>query len=60
MSLSPANHRQPWSRKETLMKAIRSQIRVASFVAAIVLLLQISPALAEDTLHGRVEVIFLK
>jgi hypothetical protein len=42
------------------MKAIRPQIRVASVVSAIVLLLLISPALAEDTLHGRVEVIFLK
>ena len=43
------------------MKAIRPQIiRVASIVSAIALLLQISPAQAEDTLHGRVEVIFLK
>lgn len=42
------------------MKASRPHIRVASIVAAIVLLLQISPAWAEDTLHGRVEVIFLK
>ncbi|HKW93159.1 MAG TPA: hypothetical protein VJX92_14785 [Methylomirabilota bacterium] len=42
------------------MKAIRPRIRLASVVSAIVLFLQISPALAEDTFHGRVEVIFLK
>jgi hypothetical protein len=42
------------------MNAIRPQIRVVSVVGAIVLLLLISPALAGDTFHGRVEVIFLK
>ena len=43
------------------MKAIRPPIvRIASIVGAIMLLFQISPAQAEDTLHGRVEVIFLK
>ena len=43
------------------MKAIRPHIiLVASLVGAIALLLQISPARADDTLHGRVEVIFLK
>jgi hypothetical protein len=42
------------------MKAIPPLIRVASIVSVIVLLLQISPALAADTFHGRVEVIFLK
>ena len=42
------------------MKAIRPLSRVASIVSVIVLLLQISPARAEDTFHGRVEVIFLK
>ena len=42
------------------MKLIRSQIRIASFVVAIVLLLQISPALADDRFYGRVELIFLK
>jgi hypothetical protein len=46
--------------KGALMKAIRPRIRLASFVSAIVLLLQISPALAADTVHGRVELIFLK
>jgi len=43
------------------MKTIRPPIvRIASIVGAIMLLFQISPAQAEDTLHGRVEVIFLK
>ena len=42
------------------MRAIRPLSRVASIVSVIVLLLQISPARAEDTFHGRVEVIFLK
>jgi hypothetical protein len=42
------------------MKAIHPLSRIASIVSVIVLLLQISPARAEDTFHGRVEVIFLK
>ncbi len=42
------------------MKAIRPRIRVASVVGAIVLSLLISPAMADDAFHGRVEVIFLK
>jgi hypothetical protein len=42
------------------MKAIRPKTRLASIVGAVVLLLHISPVWAEDTFHGRVEVIFLK
>jgi hypothetical protein len=49
------------------MKTMRIQTRVASFVTAILLLLQISPALAggppeaaANNFHGRVEVTFLK